>query len=94
MACYIGARPMDVGWLRNGMDIPDSDEFRYINRGNMHQLVIAEIFPEDSGKYTCEALNDLGEADCHCVLNVIGEKSWLWFCEVDSSVIEQTLFVV
>ena len=65
---------MDIGWLRNGQDIPDSEEFRYVSRGNLYQLVIAEIFPEDSGKYTCEALNDHGEADCQCSLNVIGKN--------------------
>ncbi len=66
---------MDVGWLRNGHDIPDSEEFRYVAKGNIHQLEIAEIFPEDSGKYTCEALNDHGEADSSAVINVLGKLS-------------------
>ena len=68
-----GARPIDVGWLRNGHDIPDSEEFRYVTRGFVHQLEIAEIFPEDSGKYTCEALNDHGEADSSAMVNVLGK---------------------
>lgn len=63
---------MDVAWLKNGKDIADSGDFRYINRGNICQLEIAEIFPEDSGKYTCEVLNDLGDADCHCNVSVSG----------------------
>ncbi|XP_071495768.1 uncharacterized protein [Diadema antillarum] len=70
-----GARPMDVGWLRNGQDIVDCKEFRYVSRGNIYQLEIAEIFPEDSGKYTCEALNDLGEAECSAMLTVNEEPS-------------------
>lgn len=63
---------MDVAWLRNGKDIPDSEDFRYINRGNICQLEIAEIFPEDGGKYTCEVLNDLGDAECNCNISVSG----------------------
>ena len=66
---------MDVGWLRNGQDIVDCKEFRYISRGNVYQLEIAEIFPEDSGKYTCEALNDIGEVECSAILTVNGTFS-------------------
>lgn len=64
---------MDVGWLRNGQDIVDCKEFRYVSRGNIYQLEIAEIFPEDSGKYTCEALNDHGESECSAMITVNGE---------------------
>ena len=44
-----------------------------MTRGTVHQLEIAEIFPEDSGKYTCEALNDHGEAESSATINVLGK---------------------
>ena len=39
-------------------------------RGNTYILEIQEIFPEDSGTYTCEAFNDAGECFSTATLNV------------------------
>lgn len=67
----IGAEKFDVVWLHNNKEIKPSKDFLYSNEANIYKLSIAEIFPEDSGAYTCEAFNDAGESFSSCTLNVL-----------------------
>lgn len=69
----IGAKKFDVVWLHNNKEIKPSKDFQYTNEANIYKLIIAEIFPEDSGTYTCEAFNDAGESYSSCTLNVLGK---------------------
>merc|ERR1719187_814667 len=66
----------DVVWLHNEKEIKPSKDFQYVTKGNTYILEIAEIFPEDSGTYTCEAFNDVGEcfSTCSLVVEVPGEE--------------------
>jgi len=71
LTCTIGgAERFDVVWLHNEKEIKPSKDFEYKSSGASHSLVINEIFPEDSGTYTCEAFNDVGECFSSCTLNV------------------------
>ncbi|PSN48991.1 hypothetical protein C0J52_03867 [Blattella germanica] len=67
----IGAQKFDVVWLHNNKEIKPSKDFQYTNEANIYKLNIAEIFPEDSGTYTCEAFNDAGESFSSCTLVVL-----------------------
>uniref|UniRef100_A0A1B6C6B1 Ig-like domain-containing protein n=1 Tax=Clastoptera arizonana TaxID=38151 RepID=A0A1B6C6B1_9HEMI len=67
----IGAQKFDVIWLHNNKEIKPSKDFQYTNTANIYKLNIAEIFPEDSGIYTCEAFNDAGESFSSCSLIVL-----------------------
>lgn len=67
----IGADKFDVIWLHNNKEIKPSKDFQYVNEANIYKLKIAEIYPEDSGVYTCEAFNDAGESFSSCTLNVV-----------------------
>lgn len=67
----IGSDKFDVIWLHNNKEIKPSKDFQYTNEANIYKLKIAEIFPEDSGVYTCEAFNDAGESFSSCTLNVL-----------------------
>lgn len=79
MSCFFlllwdpGADKFDVVWLHNYKEIKPSKDFEYANIANVYTLKIAEIFPEDSGTYTCEAFNDVGEAFSSCSIVVLGE---------------------
>lgn len=68
----IGAKKFDVVWLHNNKEIKPGKDFQYSNEAHIYKLTIAEIFPEDSGTYTCEAFNDAGESFSSCTLNVLG----------------------
>ncbi|EEB20549.1 CAVP-target protein, putative, partial [Pediculus humanus corporis] len=68
----IGSEKFDVVWLHNNKEIKPSKDFEYAHEANIYKLKINEIFPEDSGIYTCEAFNDAGESFSSCTLIVLG----------------------
>uniref|UniRef100_A0A224ZAF7 Twitchin like n=1 Tax=Rhipicephalus zambeziensis TaxID=60191 RepID=A0A224ZAF7_9ACAR len=72
LQCTIrGSNKFDVVWLHNEKEIKSSKDFQYVTEGDVYKLVIAEVYPEDSGTYTCEAFNDVGEAFSTCTLDVL-----------------------
>lgn len=60
----------DVVWIHNGKEIKPSKDFQYHHLDSLYKLKIPELFPEDSGVYTCEAFNDYGETFTTCSLYV------------------------
>ncbi|KAM7132198.1 myosin light chain kinase, smooth muscle isoform 1-T3 [Molossus nigricans] len=65
-----GIPPPEVIWLHNGNEIQESEDFHFEQRGTRHSLCIQEVFPEDTGTYTCEAWNSTGEVRTQAVLTV------------------------
>lgn len=65
------ADSFDCVWLHNNKEIKPSKDFQYSHDGNVYKLQIAEIFPEDSGTYTCEAFNNVGECFSTCTVIVL-----------------------
>ncbi|KAM5336350.1 myosin light chain kinase, smooth muscle isoform 1-T2 [Glossophaga mutica] len=65
-----GNPPPEVIWLHNGNEIQESEDFHFEHRGTRHSLCIQEVFPEDTGTYTCEAWNSTGEVRTQAVLTV------------------------
>ncbi|XP_067120871.1 titin [Centruroides vittatus] len=51
-----------VEWYRNGVKLKNSPDFRITSIGNVHQLLIPEVFPDDSGTFQITATNSCGEA--------------------------------
>jgi hypothetical protein len=49
-----------------------SSSFQMGKEGNKHILYIQEAFPEDSGIFTCCAINETGKAECAAELFVEG----------------------
>ncbi|XP_034092915.1 titin-like [Gymnodraco acuticeps] len=62
-----------VRFFREGAEIQSSPDFRILTEGEMHSLLIAEAFPEDSGNYSATATNSSGRATSTCELLVQGE---------------------
>uniref|UniRef100_H2YI22 Ig-like domain-containing protein n=1 Tax=Ciona savignyi TaxID=51511 RepID=H2YI22_CIOSA len=65
-----GVPPPVLTWRREGDVIDDCPDFRILHRGEIATLVIGEAFPEDTGHFTCEAVNKAGEAVTSCKLAV------------------------
>ncbi|XP_069886149.1 myosin light chain kinase, smooth muscle isoform X4 [Dipodomys merriami] len=65
-----GNPPPEVIWFHNGSEIQESEDFHFEQRGAQHSLCIQEVFPEDTGTYTCEAWNSVGEVRSQAVLTV------------------------
>lgn len=71
LSCRLsGQSKFDVVWLHNNKEIKSSSDFKYDSEGDSYYLRIAEIFPEDTGAYTCEAFNDAGESFSSCTVVV------------------------
>ncbi|XP_077176550.1 myosin light chain kinase, smooth muscle isoform X1 [Paroedura picta] len=80
--------PPEIIWLHNGKEIQETEDFHFEKKGNEYSLYIQEIFPEDTGKYTCEAWNDLGEARTQATLTVQEPQDGIqpWFISKPKSV--------
>lgn len=66
--------PPEIIWLHNGKEIQETEDFHFEKKGNEYSLYIQEVFPEDTGKYTCEAWNELGETQSQATLTVQGTE--------------------
>ncbi|XP_052799439.1 myosin light chain kinase, smooth muscle-like [Mya arenaria] len=60
----------ELTWYRGNEVIPHNDDFRYEASGEVRRLVIAEVFPEDSGVYRAEAANESGTATSSFTIHV------------------------
>uniref|UniRef100_A0A8B9TBC8 Myosin light chain kinase, smooth muscle n=1 Tax=Anas platyrhynchos TaxID=8839 RepID=A0A8B9TBC8_ANAPL len=80
--------PPEIVWLHNGKEIQETEDFHFEKKGNEYSLYIQEVFPEDTGKYTCEAWNELGETQTQATLTVQEPQDGIqpWFISKPRSV--------
>lgn len=71
---FVANPPPEIIWLHNGKEIQETEDFHFEKKGNEYSLYIQEVFPEDTGKYTCEAWNEVGESQTQATLTVQGIK--------------------
>uniref|UniRef100_A0AAQ5WWP9 Myosin light chain kinase, smooth muscle n=2 Tax=Amphiprion ocellaris TaxID=80972 RepID=A0AAQ5WWP9_AMPOC len=76
-----GHPPPDVLWLHDGQEVKESEDFHLLREENRCTLLIQEVFPEDTGTYSCRAWNHYGEDRTESRLTVEGtvlEDAALW----------------
>ena len=82
--CEVKGQPEPViKWYREGIIIRSSPDYQIKCENGMCTLVIAEIFPEDSGKFKCVATNAEGTDSTESILRVIREciiNPFIMFC--------------
>ena len=67
----IEAKPKPVvTWYREGCIIENSPDYQISETDKQFSLVIAEVFPEDSGVFKCVASNPEGSTTCEARLLV------------------------
>lgn len=73
--CKVKGHPRPkISWFHNGRPIDHHREVKIMQTPDGRVgLLIAEVFPEDAGDYTCVARNRAGEARCTTSLAVEGE---------------------
>ncbi|KAJ8253328.1 hypothetical protein GJAV_G00211680 [Gymnothorax javanicus] len=78
----------EIIWLHNGKEIQESEDFHFEHKGNEYSLLIQEVFPEDTGKYTCEVWNAAGVARSEAMLTVQEPQEGVqpWFITKPKSV--------
>ncbi|XP_050422457.1 titin isoform X5 [Adelges cooleyi] len=70
----IGDSTMRVDWLVNGRSVKIGHRFRPAYDFDYVALDILSVYPEDSGVYTCQARNEMGEAVTSSSVKVIAKK--------------------
>uniref|UniRef100_A0A3Q3J7T3 Myosin-binding protein C, slow-type n=1 Tax=Monopterus albus TaxID=43700 RepID=A0A3Q3J7T3_MONAL len=70
--CSVRANPKVVFWMKNKIIIVDDPRYRMFSNQGVCTLEIRKPSPYDGGTYACKAINDLGEAQVECKLEVKG----------------------
>ncbi|KAG7270313.1 hypothetical protein CRUP_030213 [Coryphaenoides rupestris] len=72
--CSVRANPRPkMIWMKNKIAIIDDPRYRMFSNQGVCTLEVRKPNPYDGGLYTCKAVNDLGEAQVDCRLEVKGE---------------------
>ncbi|XP_040912585.1 myosin light chain kinase, smooth muscle isoform X2 [Toxotes jaculatrix] len=65
-----GHPPPEVMWFHDGQKVTESEDFHLLREENCCTLLIQEVFPEDTGTYSCRAWNQYGEDHTQARLTV------------------------
>ena len=67
-----------VTWYKDGQEIQIVDRIQANDaKGGVYQLVIKNSRKEDTGKYTCKAVNEIGQAECSAELDIESAPNFL-----------------
>ncbi|XP_072817331.1 titin isoform X5 [Vicugna pacos] len=71
LECHISGYPSPkVTWYREDYQIESSIDFQITFQSGIARLMIREAFAEDSGRFTCTAVNEAGTVSTSCYLAV------------------------
>ncbi|XP_013412463.1 muscle M-line assembly protein unc-89 isoform X5 [Lingula anatina] len=71
LECEVSGTPKPtVLWYKGSKVLKNCSDFKQSFDGVKAVLCITEVFPDDTGKFTCEAKNEAGEAKSTCQLTV------------------------
>ncbi|XP_068423930.1 myopalladin isoform X2 [Clinocottus analis] len=74
--CIVRGLPVpEVRWFCEGKELENSPDIQVITNGELHSLVIAEAFEEDTGRYSCFASNFYGTDSTSAEIYVEGASS-------------------
>lgn len=65
----------DLRWFCEGKELENSPDIQIITNGELHSLIIAEAFEEDTGRYSCFASNFYGTDSTSAEIYVEGDSS-------------------
>ncbi|XP_056134006.1 palladin [Lampris incognitus] len=76
LECRVGGNPLPlVRWFCEGRELHNSPDIQIWRDGDLHTLVIAEAFEDDTGRYTCVASNSLGADNTYAEVYIEGASS-------------------
>ncbi|XP_028279114.1 myopalladin isoform X2 [Parambassis ranga] len=74
--CIVRGFPApEVRWFCEGKELENSPDIQIITSGELHSLIIAEAFEEDTGRYSCFASNFYGTDSTSAEIYVEGASS-------------------
>lgn len=69
--CRVTGNPIPVvTWYKDGISIQSNPDYQTTYDSGLCTLTIEETFAEDSAKYTCKAVNEVGSAETSSTLSV------------------------
>lgn len=76
LTCTVTGKPTPrIEWFHDSKPIREGKQITILQDSEgVCNLSITEVFPEDAGEYTCQAVNPVGEAVCTAPLVVEGNK--------------------
>ncbi|XP_067453729.1 palladin isoform X3 [Thunnus thynnus] len=76
LECRVTGNPQPlVRWFCEGRELLSSPDIQISRDGDLHTLVIAEAFEDDTGRYTCVASNSLGADNTSAEVYIEGASS-------------------
>ncbi|KAL6101474.1 mypn [Pungitius sinensis] len=74
--CIVRGVPVpEVRWFCEGKELENSPDIQTVTDGELHSLIIAEAFEEDTGRYSCFASNSYGTDSTSAEVYVEGASS-------------------
>ncbi|KAJ8014339.1 hypothetical protein DPEC_G00039210 [Dallia pectoralis] len=74
--CIVQGLPLpDVRWFCEGKELENCPDIQIVNNGELHSLIIAEAFEEDTGRYSCFASNFYGTDSTSAEIYIEGASS-------------------
>uniref|UniRef100_A0A8C3MXW9 Myosin-binding protein C, cardiac-type n=1 Tax=Geospiza parvula TaxID=87175 RepID=A0A8C3MXW9_GEOPR len=75
LSCAVRGIPKPkIFWFKNKMDLSGDAKYRMFSKQGVLTLEIRKPTPFDGGIYTCKAVNECGEAEIECRLDVRGNQ--------------------
>ncbi|KAJ8393242.1 hypothetical protein AAFF_G00063140 [Aldrovandia affinis] len=74
--CIVSGFPVpEVRWFCEGKELENSPDIQILSIGELHSLIIAEAFEEDTGRYSCFASNFYGTDSTSAEIYIEGASS-------------------
>ncbi|KAL2083631.1 hypothetical protein ACEWY4_021404 [Coilia grayii] len=74
--CIVRGLPApEVRWFCEGKELENSPDIQILTNGELHSLIIAEAFEEDTGRYSCFASNFYGTDSTSAEIYIEGASS-------------------
>ncbi|XP_070598271.1 myosin-binding protein C, cardiac-type [Erythrolamprus reginae] len=75
LSCAVRGSPKPkIFWFKNNVDLSGDAKYRMFSKHGVLTLEIRKPSPFDGGVYTCKAVNDCGEAEIECRLDVRAQQ--------------------
>lgn len=67
-----GSQPMLISWFKDNSEIQTCDKYDVSFKSNVAVLCIKGSQVKDSGRYSCCATNEAGQASCEVTVGISG----------------------